>query len=131
MDTPVRILGVGHAALDHQFSIEAFPAKPTKTPAQAYRSGVGGMTANACVAAARLGARVRIASPVGDDAAAPFFEAHFWREGVDPGGLLCVMDAHSSVSAVIVDAAGRAPDRQPHRCFLAGRSVVARRGVAR
>lgn len=103
---PVRILGVGHAALDHQFAIAAFPAQPTKTPAQVYRPGVGGMTANACVAAARLGARVRIASPVGDDAAAPTFEAHFWREGVDPGGLVRVTDAQSSVSAVIVDAQG-------------------------
>ena len=73
MANPVRILGVGHAAWDHQFSVETFPPKPTKTPAQAYLSGVGGMTANACVAAARLGARVRIASPVGDDAAAPFW----------------------------------------------------------
>lgn len=106
MAAALRILGVGHTAWDHQFSIEAFPVKPTKTPAQAYRSGVGGMTANACVAAARLGARVRIASPVGDDAAAPFFEAHFWREGVDPGGLVRVPDSHSSVSAVIVDAQG-------------------------
>ena len=106
MTTSVRILGVGHSAWDHQFSIQAFPAKPTKTPAHTYRSGVGGMTANACVAASRLGARVRIASPVGDDAAAPFFEAHFWREGVDPGGLVRVLGAHSSVSAVIVDAQG-------------------------
>ena len=107
MATPVNILGVGHSALDHQFSIQAFPAHPTKTPAQAYRSGVGGMTANACVAAARLGARVRVASPVGDAAAASFFEAHFRREGVDPGGLVRVAGAHSSVSAVIVDAQGQ------------------------
>lgn len=106
MNTPVRILGVGHAALDHQFTIQAFPAHPTKTPAQAYRSGVGGMTANACVAAARLGARVRIASPVGDDASAAVFQAHFQREGVDPGGLVRVAGAQSSVSAVIVDARG-------------------------
>jgi sulfofructose kinase len=104
--SPVRILGVGHAALDHQFAIQAFPAHPTKTPAQAYRTGVGGMTANACVAAARLGAQVRIASPLGDDAAAQFIEEHFQREGVDGGGLLRVAGAHSSVSAVIVDAQG-------------------------
>jgi sulfofructose kinase len=104
--SPVRILGVGHAALDHQFAIQAFPAHPNKTPAQAYHVGVGGMTANACVAAARLGAQVRIASPLGDDAAAPFIEAHFLREGVDGGGLVRVVGAHSSVSAVIVDAQG-------------------------
>ncbi|MFM8766871.1 MAG: PfkB family carbohydrate kinase [Rubrivivax sp.] len=106
MASPVRILGVGHTAVDHQFSIQAFPSRSTKTPAAAYRSGVGGMTANACVAAARLGARVRIASPVGDDGAAPLFEAHFWREGVDPGGLVRVVGEQSSVSAVIVDEQG-------------------------
>ena len=106
MVTPVRILGVGHSAWDHQFTVQAFPARPTKTPAQDYRSAVGGMTANACVAAARLGAQVRIASPLGDDATAPFFEAHFRREGVDPGGLVRVVGACSSVSAVIVDAQG-------------------------
>jgi len=106
MVTPVRILGVGHSAWDHQFTVQAFPARPTKTPAQDYRSAVGGMTANACVAAARLGAQVRIASPLGDDAAAPFFEAHFRHEGVDPGGLVRVVGACSSVSAVIVDAQG-------------------------
>jgi sulfofructose kinase len=106
MTRPVNILGVGHVALDHQFSIQAFPEHPAKTPAHGYRSGVGGMTANACVAAARLGAHVRIASPVGDDASAPFIEAHFRQEGVDPGGLVRVAGAHSSVAAVIVDAQG-------------------------
>jgi sulfofructose kinase len=107
MTRTVNILGVGHVALDHQFSIPAFPLHPTKTPADTYRSGVGGMTANACVAAARLGAHVRIASPVGDDASAPFIEAHFRQEGVDPGGLVRVAGAHSSVAAVIVDAQGQ------------------------
>jgi sulfofructose kinase len=106
MARPVNILGVGHVALDHQFSIPAFPARPSKTAAHSYRTGVGGMTANACVAAARLGARVRIASPVGDDASAPVIEAHFLREGVDPGGLVRVAGAHTSVAAVIVDAQG-------------------------
>lgn len=106
MNSPVRILGVGHAALDHQFSIDAFPARPGKTVAQAYRGGVGGMTANACVAAARLGAQVRIACPVGDDGAAPVFMAHFQREGIDASGLVCVPHASTSVSAVILDAQG-------------------------
>ena len=106
MSAPVRILGVGHVAWDHQFAIQAFPERPTKTTAQAYRSGVGGMTANACVAAARLGAQVRIASPVGDDGVLPVYEAYFRRQGVDPGGLVCVPGSHSSVAAVIVDAQG-------------------------
>jgi sulfofructose kinase len=103
----LRILGVGHAALDHQFTIQAFPPHPTKTAADTYCSGVGGMTANACVAAARLGAHVRMASPVGDDPGAALMETYFRREGVDPGGLVRVAGAHSSVAAVIVDAQGQ------------------------
>lgn len=106
--SPLRILGVGHAALDHQFTIQAFPAHPIKMAADTYRSGVGGMTANACVAAARLGARVRMASPVGDDdAGAALMEAYFRREGVDAAGLVRVAGAHPSVAAVIVDAQGQ------------------------
>jgi len=104
---PVRILGVGHVAWDHQFAIQAFPQTPAKTPAHAYRGGAGGMTANACVAAARLGAQVRFAGPVGDDEVLPLFERHFRREGVDPGGLVAVAGARSSVAAVIVDAQGQ------------------------
>jgi propanol-preferring alcohol dehydrogenase len=45
------------------------------------------MTANALVAAARLGAAARFVGPVGDDAAAAVFAAHFAREGVAADGL--------------------------------------------
>ncbi len=101
-----RVVGVGHVALDHVFSV-ATPVLPGgKTPAQRQRSLVGGMTANALLAAARLGAAARIVSPMGDDAAATLFEAHFAREGIAASGLLRVPGAGSSVSAVIVDAQG-------------------------
>lgn len=126
----VRVVGVGHVALDHLFSVETLPTQAVKQPALRHRTVVGGMTANACVAAARLGAQVRICSPVGgaqpvspdsrdtdsrtdigggtgsaDDAGVPIFAAHFAREGID-ARLVCVPGASSSVSAVIVDAHG-------------------------
>ncbi len=93
-------------ALDHVFGVQALPVQPVKTAAQRYRCGVGGMTANALVAAARSGASARFVGPVGDDAAADVFVAHFAREGVAGDGLCRVAGATSSVSAVIVDAAG-------------------------
>lgn len=102
----VRVVGVGHVALDHVFSVATPPQPGTKTPAQRQRSLVGGMTANALLAAARLGAAARIVSPMGDDAAAALFETHFAREGIAASGLLRVAGAGSSVSAVIVDARG-------------------------
>lgn len=102
----VRVCGVGHVALDMVFEVERIPQEPVKVPARALRRVVGGMTANACVAAARLGAAVRFGSPVGDDDAVANFRAHFQREGVDAAGLRSVPGASSSVSAVLVDARG-------------------------
>jgi sulfofructose kinase len=102
----VRVCGVGHVALDMVFEVERIPQEPVKVPARALRRVVGGMTANACVAAARLGAAVRFGSPVGDDDVLATFRAHFEREGVDAAGLRPVPGASSSVSAVLVDARG-------------------------
>ena len=103
---PVRVVGVGHIALDHHFTVDAAPAPGRKTAARSYARQVGGMTANALVAAARLGARTALLSPVGDDETAREFEAHLMREGVDSSGLLRVPGAQSSVSTVIVDSSG-------------------------
>lgn len=102
----VRIVGVGHVSLDHSFNVATPPRPGLKTPARRYRPLVGGMTANALVAAARLGAAARIVSPVGDDETALRFAEHFAAEGVDTRGLLRVTGSRSSVSAVIVDEAG-------------------------
>ncbi len=103
---PVRVVGVGHIALDHHFTVDAAPAPGRKTAARSYARLVGGMTANALVAAARLGARAALLSPVGDDESAREFEDHLKREGVDADGLLRVPGAQSSVSTVIVDSSG-------------------------
>lgn len=101
------VVGVGHASIDHFFEVQALPVAPVKVPAQAYRVQVGGMTANATVAAARLGARARIVAPIGDDGWGDAFRVHFLRQGVDAHGLAVVPGAQSSVAAVVVDAAGQ------------------------
>lgn len=102
----VRVRGVGHVALDLVFEVGRIPQEPVKVAARGFKRVVGGMTASACVAAARLGAAVRFGSPVGDDDAVAAFEAHFVREGVEPAGLQRVAGASSSVSSVLVDEAG-------------------------
>ena len=101
-----RLLCVGHVALDMTFGVESFPASPTKTPAHRFHQGVGGMSANASVALARLGAQVRFAGPVGDDASVEVFRAHFRREGVDACGLTPTPGQTSSVSTIVIDARG-------------------------
>ena len=103
---PVRIACVGHAALDHVFEIEAFPNSATKTPAHSYHAGTGGMAFNAAIAAARLGASVRMIGRVGDEPAVRLLRERLRHEGVDDRGLECVDGAMTSVSAIVVDAQG-------------------------
>ena len=101
-----RLLCVGHVALDLAFGVQAFPSQPTKTPAHSFHQGVGGMSANSAVAIARLGAQVRFAGPVGDDASVDIFRSHFRREGVDACGLTPTPGQTSSVSTIVIDARG-------------------------
>lgn len=101
-----HLLCVGHIALDLIFSVSAFPDHPTKTPAHRHHRGVGGMSGNAAVALARLGARVDFCGPVGDDDTAGVFEQVLRREGVGVSGLRRVPGASSSVSSIIVDRHG-------------------------
>lgn len=102
----VHLLCVGHVALDLIFSVDAFPTQPTKTPAHRHHRGVGGMSGNAAQALARLGARVRLCAPVGDDATAEVFVQVLQAQGIDLRGLRRVPGASSSVSSIIVDAHG-------------------------
>lgn len=101
-----HLLCVGHIALDLIFSVSEFPDHPTKTPAHRHHRGVGGMSGNAAIALARLGARVDFCGPVGDDDTAEVFEQVLRREGVGLSGLRRVPGASSSVSSIIVDRHG-------------------------
>ena len=101
-----HLLCVGHIALDLIFSVSEFPDHPTKTPAHRYHRGVGGMSGNAAVALARLGAQVDFCGPVGQDEVADVFEQVLRAEGVGLAGLRRVPGASSSVSSIIVDRHG-------------------------
>ena len=103
---PLRVACVGHASLDHVFTIDAFPSAPTKTAATGYRAQAGGMSFNAAVAAARLGATVRLIGRVGDDDAAEFLRQRLQDEGIQAQGLETVPGTATSVSAIVVDADG-------------------------
>ncbi len=101
-----HLLCVGHIALDLIFSVSEFPDHPTKTPARRYHRGVGGMSGNAAVALARLGAQVDFCGPVGQDEVADVFEQVLRAEGVGLAGMRRVPGASSSVSSIIVDRHG-------------------------
>ncbi len=101
-----HLLCVGHIALDLIFSVSEFPDHPTKTPAHRYHRGVGGMSGNASVALARLGAQVDFCGPVGQDEVADVFEQVLRAEGVGLAGMRRVPGTSSSVSSIIVDRHG-------------------------
>lgn len=125
---PWTLCTVGHAALDHCFSIADFPPAPTKTPARHYQAISGGMAANASIAAVRLGATVRLHGAIGDDDAGDFLVRRLSESGVDCRQLQRVAGAASSVSAVVIDARG---ERQifNHRGDALTRAVALDTGV--
>ena len=104
--TAIRIACVGHAVLDHVFEVDSLPSRPTKTPALSYRPGTGGMAFNAAIAAARLGAAVRMIGRVGSEPAVRMLRQRLRSERVEDRGLECVPGATTSVSAIVVDAHG-------------------------
>ena len=102
------ILCAGGAVQDLVMRVEAFPAPGAKVQASDVVTTVGGQAGNAAVALAHLGARVRYAGPIGaaDDAVASFVQAELEREGVDCRGAVRVPGGTSSLSLILVDAAG-------------------------
>ncbi len=104
--TQPLIACVGHCAIDHVFHIDQFPDHATKTPARSFDSVGGGMAANAALACARLGARVRFVGATGDDDAGRLVRRQLTAEGIDLTHLQCLTQAHTSVSAIIVDERG-------------------------
>jgi sulfofructose kinase len=103
---PLHVACVGHASVDHMFEVDAIAALPCKTLAHGYRRQAGGMSLHAAIAAARLGASVRLLGRVGDDAAADFLRQRLSAEGVEARGLERVAGTSTSLASVIVDAQG-------------------------
>lgn len=104
-DRPL-IACVGHCSIDHVFQIQDFPERSTKTPAHRYETVGGGMAANAALACARLGARVRFVGAVGPDDAGRMVRGQLAAEGIDLTHLQEVPLTRTSASAIIVDRHG-------------------------
>ncbi|MCS6781137.1 MAG: PfkB family carbohydrate kinase [Geminicoccaceae bacterium] len=102
----VQTLAVGIAVLDQVFLVPALPTGPAKHLATGYREILGGMAANAAATAARLGARSRLLSRVGDDSAGTRIVDELAAHGVVFDDVERVAGMRSSCSAVILDASG-------------------------
>ncbi|MDQ4490082.1 ribokinase [Sinomonas sp. ASV486] len=104
MDSSVVVVGSLNA--DLVFSAERMP-DPGETVAGAdFAVHPGGKSANQAVAAARLGARVRLVGAVGDDAHGEMLRASAEAAGVDVSAVRVVAGVPSGVAGITVDARG-------------------------
>jgi sulfofructose kinase len=105
-----NILCAGIAALDEVFRVREFPIPDTKVEASEFITIGGGCAANAAIAIARLGGKVRFAAPLGGpaggDVSGDRLVEGLQREGVDCVGCVRVPGARTSVSAIFIDARG-------------------------
>jgi sulfofructose kinase len=112
------ILCSGIAVQDIVMRVKAFPAPGTKVSASDFIVTGGGCAANAAVTAARLGARVQFAGPLGsaDDAVSERIVADLIAEGIGCGGAVRATGGTASVSLILLDALGE-------------KTIATRRGV--
>jgi sulfofructose kinase len=97
------ILGLGCVAVDDLLFLDAFPQPDTKVRIKGRDRQCGGLTGNALVAAARLGARCAFAGALGDDEASQFVLQTFQREGIDVSLVRMQPNATPIRSTILVD----------------------------
>jgi len=100
------LICAGIATLDIVFRVGAIPSQPLKYKAESSAMASGGCALYAALAAARLGGRVALAAPVGNDAFAAVVRNDLQAEGVETGMLVTVPGAATPRSAVFVDPQG-------------------------
>lgn len=103
---PGKVLCVGVAVLDNMFSIDTFPAEPTKTFARDFRQIGGGPAANGAVTVARLGGAAALWARVGDDPIGAGIVAELGDYGVDTSNIRRIPGRRTGVSAVLIDGKG-------------------------
>jgi sulfofructose kinase len=97
------ILGLGCVAVDELLYLDAFPQPDTKVRIRRRDRQGGGLTGNALVAAARLGARCAFGGTLGTDEASRFVLDSFRREGIDLVPVRIREEARPIRSTILVD----------------------------
>jgi sugar/nucleoside kinase (ribokinase family) len=101
-------LCAGGAVQDIVMRVDKFPDPGTKVQASEFLITSGGQAGNAAVAVARLGGKTSYIGALGDhdDEVASTIVKTFAGENIDVSGALRVPGARSSVSLILIDAAG-------------------------
>ncbi len=97
------VLGLGCVAVDDLLYLDEYPAADSKVRIKRRERSCGGLTANAHVAAARLGASSSFAGVLGDDDASRFVRDSLGREGVDVTLLAHRAGARPIRSTILID----------------------------
>lgn len=105
-DQPPRIVVVGSINLDLVVRCARLPRPGETVAGQSLREIPGGKGANQAVAAARLGANVRMIGRVGDDAFGARLRAELKSAGVDDRYVLDTPNCESGIALISVDDAG-------------------------
>ena len=100
------ILGIGTASLDLFLSVERLPGHDEKVLGSLIGELPGGVVANFCCAASRLGARTAFAGVVGDDRHGALAVADLRRFGVDVTSLRVLPGGRTEFCVVLLDATG-------------------------
>lgn len=93
--------------MDYTVETERLPTPGATVLGAALRTAFGGKGANQAVAAARLGAEVRMAARLGADAAGEALLSALLRAGVDTGAVARDPRAPTGVALIVVDRAGQ------------------------
>jgi ribokinase len=102
---PAPVVVVGSLNLDQSCRVPALPKPGHTTAATGLTSSPGGKGANQAVAAARLGASVRMVGLLGDDANGRTLRAAIEAEGIDTAGLGARPGVPTGAAFIFVDPA--------------------------
>ncbi len=98
------IVVLGGINMDLVGTTERMPAPGETVFGQAFHTAPGGKGANQAVAAARLGAQVRMVGRVGQDEFGPALLEGMRREGIDVSGVAVDPDNSSGIAVILLDS---------------------------
>jgi sulfofructose kinase len=104
------VVALGCACVDELIYVGDWPAADRKQRAHDWRRSIGGLSAVALVAAARLGARCAFAGVLGDDELAGFIRASLADEGIDLSHTR-VVPGLATIHAAVIVGQGDPPTR--------------------
>lgn len=114
----------GSINVDLVLRVPRHPRPGETVLADRFEVSPGGKGANQAIAAARMGARVRMYGAVGLDAHGADMRSNLVRNGVDEAGVQSLADATTGCATITVDCVG-----QNAICVAAGANVKARAAI--